>query len=114
VHAHGIEQQVFPYAVVSGFIIGLMAASICTFRHISIWKALLPSFGIYLIILPLGSFLIIGEKVLWSEIGFIVVFVVFFGILFGLVPLTLGIVGMSFILNLIIKIIKASKKTGAP
>jgi len=114
VHAHGME-QIFPHTILAPFILGLIAALICTFRHISIITALLPSFGIYLVILALGNFLVcLSEKLFWSQIVMIVGVVVFFGILFGFISLALGIFGMSLILNVIIKIIKALKKAGTP
>lgn len=114
VHAHGLE-QIFPHTILAPFVLGLIAALICTFRHISIVRALLPSFGIYLVILTLGNFLIgLSEKSSWSAIATIVVVVVIFGILFGFISLVVGIFGMSLILNVIIKIIKALKKAGTP
>ena len=102
-HAHGVE-QFFPYVGLSAFIVGLIAGVICTLRHISIGDAVLPSFGIYLIILAFGSLLLLG-KILWSDYR-VIILTLFFGILVGFIPLVLGIVGMSFALNFIIRIFK--------
>ncbi len=107
-HAHGLEQFT-PYVALSALIIGLITGAICALRHISVGNAVLPSLGVYLITLALSSLFLPGE-ISWSDIHIVIILTLFLGIVVGLLPLVLGIAGMSLVLNFIIKICEKNPK----
>ena len=99
--AHGAEQAAVLLGLI-GFFVGLITGVICTFRQVSFRYAISRSFGIYVLILMALGFFYFAGSIYWSEL-FIVVLVFALGSLVGLIPLALGIVAMSSILNRFIK-----------
>ncbi len=97
-HAHGVR-PFLPYLVLSGLFVGLIAGVVCAVRHLSFEKAILPSFGIYLIIIGAGFFALEVTSWSWSDVPLIVFLSVVFGCIVGFIPLALGILLMSLIKN---------------
>ncbi len=107
-YAHSGVEPFMPCIMLLGLIIGLITGVICALRHLSIGKVVLPSFGIYLAILVLGGFLFQGGAS-WPDISIILIFSIVLGGV-GFIPLSIGIITMSFILNRGIYIFKKSSR----
>ncbi len=96
-HAHSGVESFTRYVMLLGLVVGLVTGVICARRHLSLGNVVLPSFGIYLAILVVGGFLFQGGAS-WFDIPIILIFCIVLGGV-GLIPLLLGVIIISFILN---------------
>ncbi len=107
-HAHSGVESFTPYIMLLGLIVGLITGVICVLRRLSFGSVVLPSFGIYLGILVVGGFLIPGGAS-WPDISIILIFSIVLGGV-GFIPLSIGIITMSFILNHGADILRRSRR----
>jgi hypothetical protein len=113
-HAHTGFEPYVRYVMLFGLFAGLITGAVCAIWHFSVRNSLLPSFGIYLALLIIGGFLFmifedgLPSKTLWStDFWSVAPILLVLGILMGglgCIPLALGAVAMSFVLNGVIAI----------
>lgn len=108
-HAHTGINSYIPYIMLFGLIGGLVTAIVCTIWHFSVQKAILPSCGIFLILVTTGILLLIitgdggpstvlSSDDFWSALPMLIMLGILTGGL-GCIPLTLGAFAISFVLN---------------
>ncbi len=107
-HAHSGLERFTPYVMLFGLVVGSITGVVCVFRHLSFRDAILPSFGIYLIILVVGGFFLPGGATTWSAIPIIIFFSIVLGGV-GFIPLSLAGIATSFILNRLVSIFGKSR-----
>ncbi len=100
-HAHGIE-QVTPYVGLSALIVGIIGGVVCTLLKKSFRGGLIPTFGLYLLILLIGSFFLPG-KFVWSEIYQNFILCILLGSFIGFIPLSVGMLVASSIAKRLIR-----------